>query len=243
MLRWGTERIRLCRAILGSKCGQPAAECRQKISEGIAMPRRNLVCFALLVSVLILGMSGASWAQVNTVNLSGTVLDPQGLAVKSAKVSIKNPNTGFERTSISNDNGRYELVGLPPGKYTLSVEAQGFATLTDTSFTLALGTTPEYNPQLQLKSVGETVSVSAAPELVDTAKTDVSTTVSQLQIDNLPINGRNYINFFSSRRRHTRSLRDWSSDVCSSDLLEMRIGINTGRMVIGNMGTERRFNY
>ena len=159
------------------------------------MPRRNLVCFALLLGVLILGMSGASWAQVNTVNLSGTVLDPQSLAVKGAKVTIKNPDTGFERTAFSNDNGRYELVGLPPGKYALTVEAQGFATLTDTSFTLALGTIPEYNPQLQLKTVGETVSVSAAPDLVDTAKTDVSTTVSQLQIDNLPINGRNYINF------------------------------------------------
>jgi len=53
---------------------------------------------------------------------------------------------------ISDANGHYEIVGLPPGSYTLTVEAAGFATLTNTSFNLTLGTTPEYNPQLQLQS-------------------------------------------------------------------------------------------
>ncbi len=67
--------------------------------------------------------------------------------------------------------------------------------LKDESLTLALGTTPEYNPQLQLRTTNETISVVAAPDLVETTKTDVSTTISQIQIDNLPINGRNYINF------------------------------------------------
>ena len=61
--------------------------------------------------------------------------------------------------------------------------------------TLALGAIAEYNPQLQLRASAQTVSVEAAPELVDTYKTDVSTTVNQIQINDLPINGRNYINF------------------------------------------------
>jgi hypothetical protein len=159
------------------------------------MPRRNFVCFTMLIAVLVLVMAGASSAQVNTVNLSGTVIDPQGLSVKGAKITIKNPGTGLEREVISDANGRYEIVGLSPGSYTLTVEAAGFATLTNTSFKLTLGTTPEYNPQLQLQSQGATVNVSAEPDLVDTAKTDVSTTINQTQIDNLPINGRNYINF------------------------------------------------
>jgi len=159
------------------------------------MPRHNFVCFTLLIAVLVLVVAGASWAQVNTVNLSGTVMDPQGLAVKGAKITIKNPGTGLEREVTSDANGHYEIVGLPPDNYTLTVEAPGFAMLTNTSFKLTLGTTPEYNPQLQLQSQGATVNVTAEPDLVDTAKTDVSTTINQAQIDNLPINGRNYINF------------------------------------------------
>ena len=62
------------------------------------MPRHNFVWFILLLVALVLVMSSASRAQVNTVNLSGTVMDPQGLAVKGAKITIKNPGTGFERS-------------------------------------------------------------------------------------------------------------------------------------------------
>jgi hypothetical protein len=159
------------------------------------MPRHQFVWFISLLVVLVLMAPGTSRAQVNTVNLSGTVMDPQGLAVKGAKITIVNPGTGLERTVTSDANGHYEVVGLPPDNYSLTVEAAGFATLTNTSFQLTLGTNPEYNPQLQLQSQGATVSVTAEPDLVDTTKTDVSSTINQIQIDNLPINGRNYINF------------------------------------------------
>jgi outer membrane receptor protein involved in Fe transport len=150
---------------------------------------------ALLLAGLFLSLSSHSMAQVNTVNLSGTVLDPQGLAVKDAKITLKHSTNGSERYGVSDSNGRYEIIGVPPGQYSLTVEAPGFATLKNESLKLALGTTPEYNPQLQLKTTTETISVQASPDLVETTKTDVSTTVDELQIDNLPINGRNYINF------------------------------------------------
>src|SRR5579863_6302860 len=147
-----------------------------------------------ICAFLLFAWDGAR-AQVNTVNVSGTVLDPQGLAVKSARLTLKNLATGAERTSTTDDNGRYEIIGVPPGNYSMTVEAAGFATLNNSLMTLTLGATAEYNPQLQLKSSAQTVSVEAAPELVDTAKTDVSTTINQRQINDLPINGRNYINF------------------------------------------------
>jgi outer membrane receptor protein involved in Fe transport len=149
----------------------------------------------LLLAVLFLWTSSRIEAQVNTVNLSGTVFDPQQLPVKDAKITLRNTANGVEREAISDSNGRYKIIGIPPGTYSLTVEASGFAVLKDESLTLALGTTPEYNPQLKITSGSETISVVAAPDLVETTKTDVSTTISQLQIDNLPINGRNYINF------------------------------------------------
>jgi hypothetical protein len=189
------------------------------------MPRHTFVWFTSLLVVLILVVPGASVAQVNTVNLSGTVMDPQGLAVKGAKLTIVNPGTGLQRTVTSDADGHYEIVGLSPDSYTLTVEASGFATLTNTSFNLALGTTPEYNPQLQLQSQGATVSVTAEPDLVDTAKTDVSSTINQTQIDNLPINGRNYINF---------SLLD--SQVARDNTPSIGAAPNTGLNIGGQRG-------
>jgi Carboxypeptidase regulatory-like domain/TonB dependent receptor len=155
----------------------------------------KLVFQALLMCGPALFLANASRAQVNTVNVSGTVLDPQGLAVKGARLTLTNAATGAQRAATSDANGRYEIVGLPPGTYSMTVEAEGFANLTNSSMTLALGAVAEYNPRLQLRSAVQTVSVEAAPALVDTSKTDVSTTINQTQINDLPINGRNYINF------------------------------------------------
>jgi outer membrane receptor protein involved in Fe transport len=158
------------------------------------MRLRNVFLFALL-AVLFLTFSSVTQAQVNTVNLSGTVLDPQGLAMKGAKINIKNLATGAPRDATSDTNGRYEIIGIPPGNYSLTVEAQGFATLKNPALTLTLGAAAEYNPQLQLKTTSETISVTAAPEILDTTKTDISQTITTTQITNLPINGRSYINF------------------------------------------------
>ena len=155
----------------------------------------NRVCVVCLGCVLALVLAASATAQINTVNLSGTVLDPQGLAVKGAKVTLTSLATGAQRGATSDASGRYEIVGVPPGNYSLTVEAQGFATLKNSLLTLTLGAAAEYNPQLQLKGTTETISVSAAPDLVDTSKADVSTTVTSLQINDLPINERNYINF------------------------------------------------
>ncbi|HTV58364.1 MAG TPA: TonB-dependent receptor [Candidatus Baltobacteraceae bacterium] len=159
------------------------------------MRLRNSVCF--LVLTVLAGLAGSTrvLAQINTVNLSGVISDPQGLAVKGAQLTLKNLATGAERATTSDSSGRYEIFGLPPGGYSLRVEAAGFAVLTNASLTLVLGTNAEYNAQLELKSTATSISVSAAPELVDTAKTEISTTITQRQIDDLPINGRNYINF------------------------------------------------
>ncbi len=187
---------------------------------------RSLVISALLACVTILAATPRSSGQVSTVNLSGTVLDPQNLAVTDAKITVKNSNTGFERTVTTDTHGRYELVGLPPGVYSLSVEAQGFATLTNTSLTLTLGTTSEYNPQLQLMTSAASVNVSASADLVETSKTDVSNTITQIQIDNLPINGRNYINF---TLLNSQAARDDTPSIGAAPTSGLNFGGQRGR--------------
>lgn len=190
------------------------------------MRLRNFLFFALLGMVLGLSLAGQVGAQTNTVNLSGTVLDPQNLAVKGARVSLKNLANGAERTATSDSNGRYEIVGFPPGGYSVTVEAQGFATLRNPSLTLTIGTSPVYDPQLQLKTTTETVSVTAAADLVETTKTDVSTTITQTQIDNLPINGRNYINF---TLLNSQAARDDTPSIGAAPTSGLNFGGQRGR--------------
>jgi hypothetical protein len=185
---------------------------------------RMLLGFAMLV--VIGAMADGVAAQVNTVNMSGTVLDPQGLAVKNAALTMANLANGAVRTATSGENGRYEIIGLPPGNYSLTVEAQGFAESKVSPLTLTLGASGEYNPQLQLKSSSATVSVTATPDLVETSKTDVSTTITGLQINDLPINGRNYINF---TLLNSQAARDDTPSIGAAPTSGLNFGGQRGR--------------
>src|SRR5712672_737628 len=97
---------------------------------------------AIMLSLLILGWAAMASAQVNTATLSGTVSDPQGLPVKGAKVTMTNASTGAQRTSITDDGGRYNLVGLPPGPYSMAVDGgANFSVYENASIVLTVGET------------------------------------------------------------------------------------------------------
>lgn len=187
---------------------------------------RNLA-FLLAMLLFVVLLSGPRLlAQVNTVNLSGTVTDPQGLAIGGAHLTLKSAATGAERPTTSNAEGHYEIIGVPPGTYSLTVEAKGFATLHNASLTLVLGAAAEYNAQLQLATTASSVNVSAAPMLVDTAKTEVSTSITQRQIDDLPINGRNYINF---TLLNSQAARDETPSIGAAPTSGLNFGGQRGR--------------
>jgi outer membrane receptor protein involved in Fe transport len=169
------------------------------------MQRSQGVCgFAALKSVLagavllllVLGCATMVSAQVNTATLSGTVSDPQSLPVKGATVTVTNAGTGAQRTSVTNDGGRYTIVGLPPGQYKMTVDGgASFAVYENASLILTVGEAAILDAQLQLRGQQQTVTVSSEAALVETQKSDVSSTIDSRQITNLPINERNYINF------------------------------------------------
>jgi Carboxypeptidase regulatory-like domain/TonB dependent receptor len=190
------------------------------------MRLRNHVLLAALAVLMVLVVTVPLTAQINTVNLRGTVLDPQGLAVKDAKVTLTNVANGAQRYTVTDLEGRYEFLGVPPGEYSLSVDAQGFAVLTNPSLKLELGRSPEYNPKLQVKTATQTVQVEAAPELVETTKTDVSTSINQNQINNLPINGRNYINF---TLLNSQAARDDTPSIGAAPTSGLNFGGQRGR--------------
>ncbi len=157
---------------------------------------RSIFAGVLLVLVMLGGTTIVSAQGVNYATLSGVVLDPQNLPVKGANVTLTNAATGATRTAVTDDSGRYNLIGIPPGQYKMTVEGSAsFAVYQDDSIVLTVGEAAVLNPQLQLRGQVQTVEVGAEPELVETQKSDVSLTIDSRQITNLPINQRNYINF------------------------------------------------
>ena len=203
------------------------------------MQRRQSVCalaawrpalLAVVFCVLALGWPSSTPAQVNTATLSGTVVDPQGLAVKSAKLTLTSKATGAERTAVVDDTGHYNFVGIPPGVYKLAVDGgASFALFEASSVTLTVGENANFDPRLELRGVQQTVTVSSETAPIETTKTEVSQTVEQRRIDNLPINGRNYINFTLT---NSQTQRDVSPTIGPAPNSGLSIGGSRAR---GNM--------
>ncbi len=162
---------------------------------------------AMMLCLLVFGWAATAPAQVNTATLSGTVSDPQGLPVKGAKVIMTNAGTGAQRTSVTDDRGRYNLVGLPPGQYKMTVDGgANFSVYENASVVLTVGESATFDPRLDIKGVVQSVTVSTETTPIETTKSDVSQTVEQRRIDNLPINGRSYINFTLTNSQTTRDM-------------------------------------
>ena len=188
---------------------RPGVRVSNSIEMGLRFPSAVLTSLAaaVMLCLLLLGWATAAPAQVNTATLSGTVSDPQGLPVKGAKVTMTNAGTGAQRTSVTDDSGRYNLVGLPPGQYKMTVDGGGnFTVYEKASVVLTVGENATFDPRLDLKGMVQSVTVSTETTPIETSKTEVSDTVTQRRIDNLPINGRNYINFTLTNSQTTRDV-------------------------------------
>ena len=159
------------------------------------MHSQKLLLLVLLILGLTLVVSVPAGAQVDTADLSGSVLDPLGSAIPGARVTVKKLDTGATRSTEADDNGQYSFVGLAPGNYELTVEAKGFARSVNSELILTIGQSAELSPILQIEGQVTGLTVTAKPQLIETSRTAVAETVDQTQINNLPINGRNYINF------------------------------------------------
>jgi len=155
---------------------------------------RTLKLFFLLASAFLL-TSSLFGQGVSTGDLRVTVTDPQGQPVANASVSARNGAKGIERVASGNGEGQYSFLLLPPGSYVVTVNAQGFGKASAPDVVITVGGSLELPISLSLASTTETVEVSSAAQAIETAQTSTTDTVDQRQIDNLPINGRSYINF------------------------------------------------
>jgi outer membrane receptor protein involved in Fe transport len=152
--------------------------------------------FIMWTCILALAAAAGAWAQGSaTANLEGTIRDAHEGVIASATVTVRDDARGIERTTMSDEQGEYKFLALPPGAYTLTATAQGFTKRVVTNLKLTIGQVASYPLTLQVSGVASEVSVSSQPLLVETSQTWNSTTIGQQPIESLPINGRNYINF------------------------------------------------
>lgn len=150
----------------------------------------------LWLYVVVVGLSASAWAQSSaTAELYVTVKDPKGLVVKNATVTAVNPGTNIQRTGAQNVDGVYQFMVLPPGQYVVTVQAPGFAKTVANDVRVTIGQRAELPLTLQVAAVESVVNVTGEAELVETQRSAPTTTIEQASIQNLPINGRNYINF------------------------------------------------
>jgi hypothetical protein len=156
------------------------------------MKMRNLVS----LSVLMLGLTIFGLAQgATTGDLHITVKDPKGSLVTNATVTARDQAKGLERSVIGNGQGEYRVVLLPPAVYQVTVEAAGFAKTTIENVVITVGQVVDLPVAVAVAGAQVVVNVSSAAELIETSRTSTTDTIEQRRIDNLPINGRNYINF------------------------------------------------
>lgn len=159
---------------------------------------RTLKLFLLLLSALVFTSSVTAFLYgqgVSTGDLHVTVKDPQGQPVAGATVTARDQAKGIERAASDNSEGRYSILSLPPGQYIVTVSAKGFARASAPDVVITVGGSLELPVALTLAGTQETIQVNGAAEVIETSRTSTTDTVDQRMIEDLPINGRNYINF------------------------------------------------
>jgi hypothetical protein len=156
---------------------------------------RNLKTLSVLLLVLLLSSIAFGQGGVATGDLHVTVKDPKGNLVVNATVTVGDVAKGLERTATGDGQGGYSARLLPPGSYAVTVAAAGFGKAEARDVAITVGALVELPVALAVATGREVVEVSSQAELVETSRTSTTDTIGQRRIDNLPINGRNYINF------------------------------------------------
>ncbi|MGA3315082.1 MAG: carboxypeptidase regulatory-like domain-containing protein [Candidatus Korobacteraceae bacterium] len=147
---------------------------------------------ALATLFLLLPSTLLAQATISTGNINGTVTDPSGAAVSGAKVTITRTDTGVSTDVTTNSSGFYNSGSIVPGKYTVRVAAKGFAA-SETKALVQIGNNSAVNFKLHVGAESTTVTVEASAMGVNTEQTSVQGVLTSTQIENLPVNGRNFL--------------------------------------------------
>lgn len=170
-----------------------------------------------LIAILCLAVTTLNAQFTASATLTGTVMDKSRAVVPNAEVRLNSKATGVSRTATTNETGGYRFDLLPAGVYEVRVAVKGFAISVHENVELAVGQTTTVDITLEPSQQTETVTVESTGLLVDVLKTDVSRPVRPSEVQNLPLNGRDFVNL--------AMLAPGARSVDSYDPTKNRIGV------------------
>lgn len=148
----------------------------------------------LILAALMFAFGGTALAQQPLGNISGVVTDPNGAVLTGATVTAVSLATGASRNATTNDQGFFLIPTLQAGDYKLTVEYRGFANFTIERVVVEVGQTARVDAAMKITGATESVQISGAETAtVDTQQATVGGVVNTRQIEQLPLNGRNYL--------------------------------------------------
>jgi hypothetical protein len=133
-------------------------------------------------------------ARLTAADIEGTVKDESGAVLPGVTITATNIATNQSRTAVTGRDGRYYIGALQPGTYVMNAELAGFVPQKHSEFRVRIGQLADINFTMK-PGTSEAIVVSAQAPVVDVTQTSVSSVVDQTQIDSLPTNGRNFLNF------------------------------------------------
>src|SRR6185295_16342680 len=149
----------------------------------------HLCCLLLLCSI-----SAATLREKRSAGqIEGTVRDEQGGVLPGVAMTVRNQESGVTRTLTTEADGRYVFAALPPGRYTVRAELSGFGTHEVCDIAITIGFNQRLDVTMKVQALSETLTVRGESPVVDTTKAEISGTVTQQQIESLPMNSRQYL--------------------------------------------------
>src|SRR5207253_3672002 len=128
----------------------------------------------------------AAQSQITTGVIDATVVDASGAVLPGVDVEVRNVETNLTRNLVTDRDGRFVALQLPPGRYTVTLKLSGFATLVQDNVLVTVGDTVRLRPTMKVSGVAETVTVSVASPAVDTSRTAAASTLDEKTIETTP---------------------------------------------------------
>jgi hypothetical protein len=149
----------------------------------------GLIAVAVLSSIAV---PAAAQTQITTAVIEGVVTDSSGAVLPGAEVEVRNADTNFTRSLVTDKDGRFVALQLPPGRYTVTFKLSGFATIVQEDVEVRVGESVRLTPSMKVSGLAETVTVTTEAATVDATRTAAASTLDERTIQTTPILGRKF---------------------------------------------------
>ena len=146
----------------------------------------------VICTLVAMAASAAAQTQITTGVIEGVVTDSSNAVLPGVNVQAKNADTNLTREVVTDRDGRFSVLQLPSGRYTVTFSLSGFATLVQEEVTVTVGQATRLLPEMRVSGVAETVTVTSQAATVEVSRTAVASTLNQTTIENTPILGRKF---------------------------------------------------